>query len=217
MTKQLSFSLKKFFWLKKKIRVEARFESQSKLTYFHHSTCKACFVILPPKRAFIGVTWIEHLIWAGREWTPCLGECNFPLGLGAELPWGTASQSHALACSLPGRWPPGRGWQPPPPSMGFYLSQSAFSLPIWPWQQPGEAGPEGHVILGPQRRKGKLTQAGGGRPRLEPAVITQPLWTCWSPWPGAPASGSFYSLPDRLFSPALGLSTSSCGWDSEAK
>ena len=180
MPKQLSLCLKNFFWLKKKNQGwgQVWILKQVDLFSLQHSQSLLCD----------STSW-TCFYWCHMNWTPDLSR-----GESEHLVWGSAISHWAwgwsflgaqppkpLVCSLPGRGPPGRGWQLPRPSKGLYLLQSAFSLPVWPCQQPGEAGPAGHVILAPQRRKGKLTQAGGGRPRLEPAVITQPPWTCWSP------------------------------------
>lgn len=141
MPKQLALSLKNFFWLKKKIRVEARFESQSRLTYFHHSTCKACFVILPPECAFIGVTWIEHLIWAGERVNTLSGGVRFPTGAG-----GGASLRYSL---------------PEPP---------ACLLPAWeraPWERMAAASPKHGTLPFTECIQSPcltLTAARGGRP-----------------------------------------------------
>lgn len=60
MPEELSLSLTKFFFdLKKKKSDEGLrpgLNLKAVLTYFHHSTTKACFVILPSKHACMGVT-----------------------------------------------------------------------------------------------------------------------------------------------------------------
>lgn len=134
---------------------------------------------------------------------------RFRLGLG-----GGASLRYSLpepptCLLLPGRGPLGedgsclaQAWT--------YLSQSAFRASLFDLDSsPGRQAQRAMSFLAPQTRKGKLTQAGGGRPRLEPAVINPrgPVGALdLEPLPRET------STPSRSFAlPALGLSRSSCG------
>lgn len=98
MPKQLSLCLKFFFWLKKKSGLRPGLNLKAGWPIFITALVKpALWFYLLDVLLLVSHelnTWFE----LGREWTPCLGECDFPLGLGVELSWGTASQA---TCLLP--------------------------------------------------------------------------------------------------------------------
>lgn len=110
--------------------------------------------------------------WCHVNWTPDLSRTE-----SEDLVWGSTVSHWAwglsltawclLRASLLRAW--GRAsWERMAATqctrVGLYLLQSVLHLPFWPWQLPGEGGLAGSIIPAPQKRRPKLTQAGGEMP-----------------------------------------------------